>query len=283
MFPSQLGVWMSSPPPPSVLIAFGAAGSVPERLNGGQGTSWAAGDLVLKPADTDVGQLAWQAQVFSRITAVDFRLARPRRGGNGSFCIDGWSAAEYVPGAHESRRWPEIIEVGERFHTALEKIRRPSFLDRRSDPWAVGDRVAWGETDAHEFAQVRHLPLLASMLRPVTAPSQLIHGDLTGNVLFDGSQPPAIIDFSPFWRPAAYASAIVVADAFIWERADHRLLDAVSHIDDFGQYLLRALIFRGVTDWIFNRDKPRDPVASGDDPWARTVQLACQLAGNRRL
>jgi hypothetical protein len=49
-----------------------------------------------------------------------------------------------------------------------------------------------------------------------------------------------VIDFSPRWRPPAFASAIVVADALIWEGADASVLDAVAHIENFSQYLVRA-------------------------------------------
>jgi hypothetical protein len=73
-----------------------------------------------------------------------------------------------------------------------------------------------------------------------------VHGDLTGNVLFAEELAPAIIDFSPFWRPPAYASAIVVADAFVWDGADESLIDAVAHIPHFPQFLVRALIMRAV-------------------------------------
>jgi hypothetical protein len=38
-------------------------------------------------------------------------------------------------------------------------------------------------------------------------------------VLFHDGLPPAIIDFTPYWRPVGYASAIVVADALVWEGA----------------------------------------------------------------
>ena len=120
--------------------------------------------------------------------------------------------------------------------------------------------------------------MLVSALRPVITPSQLIHGDLTGNVLFDSLQPPAIIDFSPYWRPTAYASAIVIADALVWEGADRQILDAVTHIRDFGQYLVRALIFRAVTDWILSQEDPAVSAAEDDDPWACALNLACQLA-----
>jgi uncharacterized protein (TIGR02569 family) len=141
--------------------------------------------------------------------------------------------------------------------------------------------VALDVAGSDRFPNVRHLPELVSALRPVTAPSQLIHGDLTGNVLFDSAQPPAIIDFSPYWRPTAYASAIVIADALIWEGADRQALDAVAHLGDLGQYLVRALIFRAVIGWIVTKKDPAKTGAEYDGPWARAVNLACQLAVRR--
>jgi uncharacterized protein (TIGR02569 family) len=266
----------SQPPSRLVLAAFGAAGAQPVPLGGGQGTSWLAADLVLKPADLGPEELAWQARVYSQVSCDGFRLARPRAAAGGSLSVDGWCATEYVAGQHEQRRWAEIIAVGERFHAALRDIPRPGFLDYRASPWATGDRVAWGERPADEFMHVSYLAQLTSAIRPVSAPSQLIHGDLSGNVLFHDQLPPAIIDFSPYWRPAAWASAIVVADALVWEGADNRILSAVGHIEDFGQYLIRALIFRAVDDRTLTKAGPAAPGTR--DPWARAVDLACQLA-----
>jgi len=151
-------------PPPDVLAAFGVAGARPVPLGGGQGTSWVAGDVVLKPAELDHDELAWQAQVLGQIPRVGFRLARPRLAVGGSLCVDGWCATEYLSGQHEPRRWAEIIAVGQRFHAALRGIPRPSFLDRRSNRWAISDRVAWGELPATDFPHVRHLPQLTSAL-----------------------------------------------------------------------------------------------------------------------
>jgi uncharacterized protein (TIGR02569 family) len=260
-----------------VLAAFGVARSVPVALEGGEGTSWRAGDLVLKPADRDDQELAWQASIYSQIVGDGFRLARPRGADDGSLCVDGWCATEYVSGAHEPGRWLEIISVGTRFHCALHGIPRPRFLDERSSAWAIGDRVAWGRISCAEFPQVRHLPSLAAAIRPVAAPSQLIHGDLSGNVLFDAELPPAIIDFSPYWRPASYASAIVIADALLWEGADAQILGGVSHIDDFGQYLLRALVFRLVSEWLLSGPEP-SRTAVHHAPWRMAIDLARGLA-----
>ncbi|MGO8960036.1 MAG: TIGR02569 family protein [Streptosporangiaceae bacterium] len=265
------------PPPQAVLAQFGVAGLPLAHLGGGQGTSWRAGDLVVKPADLPVAELEWLAAVLPRLECDGFRVAGQRLAADGSVCVGGWCATEYVAGAHAAGRWPEVIAVGHRFHAALRGIARPGFLDQRDSPWAIGDRVAWGELPAGEFAQVHHLRRLIAARRPVPAPSQLIHGDLGGNVLFHDELPPAIIDFSAYWRPVAFAAAIVVADALVWEGADARLLDAVSGIEDFGQHLIRALIYRAVTDFLF---ATADPVPAGRDadPWLPAVDLACRLA-----
>jgi len=270
---------MQIAPPRHVLATFGVAGSAPVALQGGEGTSWRAGDLVLKPADRSDEELAWQASIYPQIVGDGFRLAMPRRGRDGSVCVDGWCATDFVSGAYEPGRWPEIISLGTRFHRALLGIPKPGFLDQRSRPWAIADRVAWGEISFTEFPDVRHLPLLAASIRPVAAPDQLIHGDLCGNVLFDDDLPPAIIDFSPYWRPASYASAMVIADALLWEGAGEQLLDDVNHVDDLGQYLLRAIIFRLVSEWILSRDKPRR-TAAHHAPWRRVIDLARGLAAN---
>jgi uncharacterized protein (TIGR02569 family) len=131
-----------------------------------------------------------------------------------------------------------------------------------------GESATWYSSllPAARFAQVNHVNRLAAARRPVSAPSQLIHGDLGGNVLFHDELPPAVIDFSPYWGPVAFAAAIVVADALVWEDADARLLGAVSGTEDFGQCLLRALIYRAVTEWLLNSQQPATR-GGGHDPW----------------
>jgi len=264
-------------PPMQVLAAFGVAGSVPVALDGGQGTSWRAGDLVLKPSDADLAELAWRAGIHRELVCDGLRLAMPRTAADGSLRVDGWCASEHLAGAHEPGRWSETIEVGDRFHRALDGIPRPRFLDDRTSAWAIGDRVAWGEISPDEFPDVRHLRALAAAVRPVAAPSQIIHGDLSGNILFHDVLTPAIIDLSPYWRPASYASAIVVADALLWEGADRQILDEVRDIEDLGQHLLRALIFRLVSEWLLSRHESR-AAALNSAAWHQTAHLACGLA-----
>lgn len=227
--------------------------------------------MVLKPADLSARELEWQAEVLGNLAAPVFRVAPPLPLGDG-FLVEGWSAWRSLPGHHERGRWLDILRVGEQFHRALEGVPRPTFLEARTDPWAVADRVAWGEWPIQDFLGARHIRRLAHSLRPITAPNQLIHGDLTGNVLFSEAHPPAVIDFSPYWRPTVFASAIVVADALVWEGADERLVTAVKELPDFAQGLLRALLFRRVTEECCATS------LSDPDPYQSVVNLACTLA-----
>ena len=104
---------------------------------------------------------------------------------------------------------------------------------------------AWNEATVDVLAPVAApLRRLQSMLPPVTATSQVIHGDLSGNVLFAPGLPPAIIDMSPYWRPAAFADAIIAVDGLLWFGGDTDLLRAATDGPDAGQMPARALIFR---------------------------------------
>ena len=232
---------MAEPPPAYVLAAFGV--DAPAPLPGGRGRSWRAGELVLKPLDWLPEELAYQAEVLAAIRPDGLRVAAPL-----PQIVDGWTAAPYFEGTHEPGRWLEIIDAGRGLHAALAPLPRPdALLDARDDPWATGDRVAWGEQPYDGIDD------LLAALGPVDEPAQLVHGDLTGNVLFHPTLAPAIIDFAPYWRPTGYAEAIVVCDALCWEDAPAELAEAVSP-----QHLLRAAIFRGVTSLEFGNDAERE-------------------------
>ena len=117
----------------------------------------------------------------------------------------------------------------------------PPWLGRDGSQWTTGDQVAWGEQDPGSVLAAAPAPLagqlrsLLAALRPVRLPAQLIHGDLGGNVLFAPGQPPAVIDFSPYWRPAGLALAVAAVDALTWSGADPAILDKLAHQPDLDQ------------------------------------------------
>jgi uncharacterized protein (TIGR02569 family) len=215
-------------PPATVLRAFGVDG--PARpLDGGQGTSWAAGDLVIKP---DGGpQHEWLAEALTAIRSDGFRVAEPVRALDGAWSSHGWSATRWVEGGEPDysaiSTWQKILAAGRALHRAVAHLGRPGFLDKREDWWARADRAVWGERPIRfrpEFAAIARR--LQAALEPLGRP-QIVHADLTRNVLFAPDLTPAIIDISPYWRPPAYAEGVVVADALCWHDAPPTLPEAV--------------------------------------------------------
>lgn len=260
----------SSRPGRAVLDAFGAIARL-VALPLGQRTAWRSGDLVLKPLDGEVDALEWLDDVLSSARPSDrVRWTRPLRARtSGSLIVDGWTAWTYVEGEHDRNRWGDTIRAGEAFAELLERVDAPGFLKRRDDPWAIADRVAWGEASIDDLDRIPHVRRLRSVLTPVQATSQLVHGDLAGNVLFHPTLPPAVIDPSLYWRPASYASAIVVVDAMTFHGETASLLDALPASADFPQFLVRALLFRIVTDHL-RGVPPRVP-----DPYDHVVDRIC--------
>jgi uncharacterized protein (TIGR02569 family) len=167
-----------------------------------------------------------------------------------------------------------VVAAGERLHHVLTGESRPDFLDRRDDPWSVADRVAWGEVTLDDADAVPYLSrLLACAGTASHLHAQLVHGDLTGNVLLARGLPPAVVDLSPYWRPTGYASAVVVADALVWEGADDTLVETLGHVAELGKHLARALAFRLVTSHLAGGIEPSMAARH-----ARAVDLACRLA-----
>lgn len=263
-----------------VLTEFGLSGPV-VPLPGGQRMAWHVGHAVLKRANLPSVAVEWQAEVLNSIDGNQaFRVAPPIRSADERWSVSGWSAWRWEPGHRVPGQWPRIVEVGSQLHSAVRDVPSPEWLSDRRDIWAIADRVAWGESPSDDYLGVRHLTELVEALRPLPHEAQLIHGDLTGNVLFDEHLPPLVIDLSPYWRPVAFAAAVVVADALAFERAPRDVVDTLGNKPDRAQYLLRALIFRVVASHLSGRD--RQWTGKENDPYAFPVDLALHLAQRMR-
>jgi hypothetical protein len=178
----------------------------------------------------------------------DIRLSFPISTRDGAWVCDGWSATRWVEGAEPAysapSTWIEIIEAGRAFHRAVTHLARPDWLDARTDRWAIADRAVWGESDLHVRSECVDLAdRLTSALEPL-GDSQIVHADLTRNVLFAPGLVPAVIDISPYWRPPAYAEGVVLADALCWHGASAGLLESTGVPV---AAVARALLFRMAT------------------------------------
>lgn len=257
--------------PSGVLAAYGVAGSA-RLLEGGQGSSVRVDGIVLKPGADPVEQ-AWVAEVTTRVVPDGFRLPQPVTTVDGRLVVDGWSACTWIPGdpvdddEQAAAPWLAVLEAGRAFHRAVVAEVEPPWLSTRDHRWAVADRSAWAaalERNAPE-AVLAVLRRLRALTVEEGLPPQLVHGDLSGNVLLHPLLAPAIIDLSPYWRPVAYADAMVVVDALLWWRADPSLVEAAKPAHLSGRHwtslLARALSFR-----LLAEGRPLEALASYDVP-----------------
>ena len=148
---------------------------------------------------------------------------------------------------------------GLRFGDAAKRA-RPSdtgALRRRTHRWAVADRIAWGEaaTDLSPQAEEMRQALTALLIPGRRSVDHLVHGDLSGNVFVDPAGVPVILDVSPYLRDRRWATAIVIADAVLWNGADPSMARRFAHRPDDRDLLGRALIFRLVAEQLANEPR----------------------------
>jgi uncharacterized protein (TIGR02569 family) len=267
--------------PDSVRAAFGLHG--PARpLDGGQGTSVEVDGLVLKP-DVDAETASWSADLWQRVEQRGFRLAAPVTARDGRLVVDGWTAMQRVDGHpvddddRSTAPWLRVLSAGRAFHRAVAREPRPTFLDRRDDRWAIADRVAWQElTPRPGPRSAEMVTAYRNLVVDEELSSQLVHGDLSGNVLLCEGEVPTVIDVSPYWRPSAYADAVVVVDACLWWRTDPGLLrqgrPQGASVRTWGSLLARAAIFR-----LLSFDEPTRLVADIEVELPRYADLLQRL------
>jgi hypothetical protein len=176
--------------------------------------------VTLKPLDGLPDELHWLDEVAREHSVGGaLRLSLPIRSTSGKLIVDGWTAFPYLAGEHQPGRWLELAKIAREFAPLFAEAKRPDFVDMRNHAWARADRFAWGVDDGGPPVAAPHVADLVSARRQVLDPPGIIHGDLTGNVLFDSSHPPAVIDLTVYWRPAEYSVAVIAVDAVCFEGA----------------------------------------------------------------
>jgi uncharacterized protein (TIGR02569 family) len=230
--------------PPHVRTAFGVAEVEPTPVAWAGRRAWHCGDLLIRPV-SDNALAAWSAGVLDGLAVDGLRIARPVRSSDGRWVVAGWTACRFVSGILEPR-YDKVIEAAGRLHGATASVMRPRLLDDRDDLLTRSAAGAFGE---RRLALDRALGgelfgQLAAHRVPVRVPSQVVHPELFGAVLFDAAGVPAVIDLVPCWRPKEWAAAVVVVDALAWGGGDVGLLQRWAHLDEWPQMLLRAVLHR---------------------------------------
>ena len=239
-------------------------------LVGGEGVAFRVGDIVLKWT-RDAREAAWVQGLLARLGPEGYRIADPVATLEGEWTHDGWTASAFIADLRPAApAWEAIAEVGLRFADDAEPERDTGreALSRRTHRWAVADRVAWGAAEVDLSAEATAIVDRLGALLAETEPGEhVVHGDLSGNVFFDPSDVPVILDVSPYLRPRRWGSALVVADAVLWNGEPPSLAESFA-ADALDLDLLgRALIFRLVAEQM--ADDPRHGALLG--PYQRLL------------
>ncbi|AGP31366.1 hypothetical protein A606_08615 [Corynebacterium terpenotabidum Y-11] len=258
------------PPTESIRGAFQVGYSTPTRPEDAWGDSWRCDHAVLTPVN-DPARATWTAQVMDRIRPDGVVVPRQLRSTDGRYAMGGWTARSFVSG-HRAPRFDEVAAAALRLNAALVGEPRPAFLSTApsgvapragvlgdADLFAAAENAAWADDPTEQLgavmdasavpredvaAAMAKAAALIPLRAPVAAPDQLVHGDMLGCTVFDGSADPAVVDLVPAWRPTGWSVALTVVDAVAWSGAEDELFDRWSHLPDFTQLLLRAVIYR---------------------------------------
>ncbi|MEJ6549467.1 TIGR02569 family protein [Corynebacterium sp. USCH3] len=263
-------------PPAAIRAGFQVAQATPVELGGAWGDGWRCDRAVLVPSE-DRARATWTARMMDRVRPAGVSVARPLRSTDGRYAVGGWTARAFLSG-HRAPRFDETAASALRFNEALDEAMqgagRPAFLDMaarlaapgtatgelsETELFAVAEAAAWADDPTDLLMPVMDLTVVPRddvaaamekatglmLLRDeVSSTDQLVHGDALGCTVYDGYADPAIVDFVPAWRPAAWSVALLVVDAVAWANAEDGLLDRWAHLPEFDQLLLRAVMFR---------------------------------------
>lgn len=239
-----------------ILYAFNLDGEI-KPLSGGQNTSFRVKGFVLKPIDNNVQYCEWLLNIISEINPHGYRVSKPTRSNIGTFVYKDWCCTHYEPGEHRKGNIEEKLKVARLFHSDLAD---KSFLDipKTEDPWSKSHRIAWQSEKLPQSLSKQAVKILGELLSNVRLKEnykvQIVHSDLSGNILFDEVLAPLVIDFSPTIAPVEYAEAILVCDSIAWQGSSTSEIELICHSEFSTEMILRAIIFRLSVAAIFAGD-----------------------------
>jgi len=215
-------------------------------LHGGQGDAFRSGNLVIKKV-FEPEKYRWYAELLSRHPFFDVKYSRPVRSLSGSFIEEGYGATQFLDGEFIAGRMKEKIQASKTFNRQLKDIPKPKNFNLWISPWTRAQNLAWNNFQLpveFDTNASRDLGELFRLWKPIDLPVQLIHVDLSGNILFDGDV-PVIIDFTPGFFPKEYAEVLLLSDSIAWFDEPLESLDLLPiNKESTFQMLLRAVLFR---------------------------------------
>jgi uncharacterized protein (TIGR02569 family) len=227
----------------AVAKAFGVRPDIALLPGGFDQKTYRSDEVVLRYLGDDAADVGtWNANLFDRLNQHGFRIAKPRQAADGSWVVNGWVAEGFLEGHPPTMQdIPAVIEAITAFHQALIGTSLPEYRNHAHTIWDRADYWAWGDIPLDIDPRLYQLASrLAPLRNPVHLPDQLIHGDLNpDNILVADHLPPAIIDLTPYWRPAPFALAVLA----YWVgpyRGNAAILEHFRGITAFDQMLLRA-------------------------------------------
>lgn len=237
-----------------ILNSFNLSGEI-IPLSGGQNTSVRVSNAVLKPVD-DRQHSEWLLNIIYQINPNGYRISKPIKSKKGTFVSNGWACTHYEKGQDIKGRIEEKLLVSRLFHCDLSSIHFRD-LPHTDNPWSKGHRIAWQIDDLPSELPKEIKENINNLLRKVSLKDnykvQIVHSDLSGNILFDKVLNPLVIDFSPTIAPVEYAEAILVCDCIAWQGSEVSELDLLPGDERYKEMIIRAIIFRLAVCAIFSK------------------------------
>ena len=237
----------------------------PVQLDAEWSYGWRCDRAVLSQAG-DQARAAWIAKTMSRIRPAGVGVSRPIVSSDGRHSVSGWRARTFLSGS-SAPRFDEMAAAALRFNEALKGEDKPSFMVPPEAGAAWTDADIFNAADAAAFAvdptqwvmpvldqtsipredvaeALAKAAQVAQLRTELSAEDQLVHADVIGCTIFDGSTDPMFTDFIPAWHPAGWSVALLIVDAMAWANGSDALLDRWKHIPDFEQLTVRAVLYR---------------------------------------